>query len=87
MFVVFDCAVKLLSLIMKSLAPVNIDIVVAARQIDIKNRRLLNSCQRVNTSHKLSYHGEFFPCSICLLMILPLNLALRQVHYLEIGIL
>jgi len=50
---------------------------VVARQIDDENRKLLNSCQRVNSGHKLSYHGEFFPCSIFLLrMILPLNLAL-----------
>ena len=83
---VFDCAIKLLSLIMKSLAPVNIDIVVAARQVDDENRRLLNSCQRVNTGHKLVNHGKLFSCSVFLLrMILPLSLALRQVHYLKNG--
>jgi len=52
LFVVFDCAVKLLSLIMKSLALGSMDMVVV-RQIDDGNRRLLNSCQRVNTGHKL----------------------------------
>ena len=55
---------KLLSLIMKSLASGNIDMVVAARQVDGQNRRLLNSCQRVNTGHKLTNHSEFFPCSL-----------------------
>jgi len=45
---------------MKSLAPVNIDMVVAARQVDDENRRLLNSCQRVNAGHKLANHGKFF---------------------------
>ena len=85
LFVVFDCAVKLLSLIMKSFASGNMDMVVV-RQIDDGNRRLFNSCQCVHTGHKLSYHGEFFPCSIFLLeMILPLYLALRQVHYLKNG--
>jgi len=84
MFVVFDCAVKLLPLIMKSFASGNMDMVV--RQIDDENRRLLNSCQCVNTGHKLSCHSEFFPCSILpLQMILPLYLALRQVHYLKNG--
>jgi len=66
MFVVFDFAVKLPPSIMTSLAPVNIDMMVAARQVDDENKRLLNSCQRVNTDHELSYHGEFFPCSIFL---------------------
>jgi len=53
---VFDCAIKLLSLIIKSLAPVKMDM-VAARCIDNENRRLLNSCQRGNTGHKLSNQG------------------------------
>ena len=84
LFVVFDCAVKLLPLIMKSFASGNMDMVV--RQIDDGNRRLLNSCQCVNTGHKLSCHSEFFPCSILpLQMILPLYLALQQVHYLKNG--
>jgi len=84
LFVVFDCAVKLLPLIMKSFASGNMDMVV--RQIDDGNRRLLNSCQCVNTGHNLSCHSEFFPCSILpLQMILPLYLALRQVHYLKNG--
>jgi len=81
MFVVFDCEMKLLSLIMKSLASGNM---VVVRQIDDGNRRLLNSCQRLNTGHKLANHGEFFPCSIFLLrMIFPPNLALQQVYYLK----
>jgi len=83
---VFDCAIKLLSLIMKSLAQVSIDMVVAIRQPDDENRRLLNSCQCVNTGHKLVSHGKSFSCSIFLLrMILPLSLAWRQVHYLKNG--
>ena len=72
---VIDCA-KLLSLTMKSLALGNMDMLVE-RQIDDESRKLLNSCQRVNAGHKLSYRGEFFPCLIFLLqMILPLNLVL-----------
>jgi len=51
---------KATTLTMKSLALGNIDMVVA-RQIDDESRKLLNSCQRVNAGHKLSYHGEFFP--------------------------
>jgi len=63
LFVVLDCAVKLLSLIMKSLALGSMDMVVV-RQIDDGNRRY--SCQRVNTGHKLTNHNEFFPFSISL---------------------
>jgi len=41
---------------------------------------------RVNTGHKLTNHGEIFPCWMFLLrMILPPNLALRHVHYLKNG--
>jgi len=81
---VIDCA-KLLSLTMKSLALGNMDMLVE-RQIDDESRKLLNSCQRVNAGHKLSYRGEFFPCLIFLLqMILPLNLVLWQVHCMRNG--
>ena len=74
---------KLLSLITKSLASGNMDMVVA-RTMDDENRRLLNSCQCLNTGHKLSYHGELFPCLIFLFQaILPFNLPPRQVHYLK----
>ena len=72
---------KLLSLIMKSLAQENMDMVVA-RQIDNGKRKLLNPCQRVNTSHELSYHGKFFPCS-CSVFLFQLNFVLQQVHYLK----
>jgi len=77
---VFDCAIKLLSLVIKSLAPVNMGM-VAARCIDNENRRLLNSRQRGNTGHKLCNQGELFPCWIFLFqMILSFNHALRQAY-------
>ena len=75
---VFDCAIKLLSLVIKSLAPVNMGM-VAARCIDNENRRLLNSRQRGNTGHKLCNQGEL--CWIFLFqMILSFNHALRQAY-------
>ena len=44
---------------------------------EIDRRWLLNPCQGVNTGHKLTNNGGFFPCSIFLLrMIPPLNLVL-----------